>query len=236
MSTATIPFTFRNGFFPGLADFSPNPAYGSVNLTATDGDAGLREAIRIWWNLERITFTPSGTATGGAVVASFSKVFKAPDANDTGTATFTQILGSIVASNTNVTIPATTKEPALRGIIGPGTPTQFSIVSAVNFNQSFDYSILVDDQENGRFDFVVYYNGSQWVLYYKFDFIRVKGGTDLAELIIVNDPEVATGTAGPTGTVNFFGYSLAWNSGYNAFASGSVSGVGLTLSFDEWTA
>lgn len=233
MSTVTNPFTFRNGYFPGIANYAPPLlyGYGYVNLTDIGGDAGLSEAIRIWWMVERIKLTPSGTATAGTASATFSQVYQAPDALNTGTALSTAIRGAIVASNSFVSVPASTTEPAKRGI---GVLT---LMSAAYLQQSFPVgSPSSGNQENGFFEFLIYYNGSRWVLYYRFYcVISITSGTDIAQIEITNNPVSASGAAGPTGTVNFFGYSLAWNSGYILNPSGSTSGIGLTLSYDEWT-
>jgi hypothetical protein len=229
MSTATIPFTFRNGYFPGIADGSIPSGYGSVDLTSIGGDAGLSEAIRIWWMAERITFTPSGTATAGTATATFAEVFQAPDALNTGSSS-TGVKGSIAASNSFISFPASTKEPALRGIIG----STYSLIDAAYLDQNFVTD--PDDQEGGRFVFSIKYDGSKWVLYYTFGFYKTNySGVNAASIAIESNPAIATGTAGPTGTVDFFGYSLAWNSAYIVRPSGSASGIGLALSYDEWT-
>jgi hypothetical protein len=234
MSTATIPFTFHNGFLPGLADYEPL-GYSVLNLTDVSGDLGLSEATRIYWLLERITFTPSGTATDGSITSNFSNVFQAPDANNTSTADSTSILGSIAASRFPIT-DFSTKEPCFRGILGNQTTGLFRILPVVEFSQRF--LTLVDDppdyrDEFGEFNFIIHFNGSNWVLYYKFIFyVFHENDTEFAQVIIVSNESSADGTPGPTGTVNFLGYSLGWNSGYYA---SSASGINLTCSTNEWS-
>jgi hypothetical protein len=247
MSTATIPFIFRSGFLPGIT-FAPGSPYNYIDLNATDGDQGLREALRIWWATEQIIFTPTGTATAGPDTATFEHVYQAPDAQDTTDPDFAAVeqQGAICASSVDIG-STTTKQPALRGIAGGSYPFAFS---ACLFEQGFS-SDPPQRNENGLFDFKIHYTGSQWRLYYAFRFfVSIVDETTsppevyLAQIGITNtnlplDPPVLDGTVRATGTVSLFGYTLDWHAGYYLFASSgptpTVSGIGLSASSTEWS-
>jgi hypothetical protein len=53
------PFPFNRD-----AATSPGSGYDYVTLTETAGDEGLAEACRLWWLLEEVVFTPSGSVSG----------------------------------------------------------------------------------------------------------------------------------------------------------------------------
>jgi hypothetical protein len=58
------PFPFNRDEATELPSY-----YGYVTLTETDGDEGLAEACRLWWLIEEVVFTPTGSSvfnpTGG---------------------------------------------------------------------------------------------------------------------------------------------------------------------------
>jgi len=238
MSTATIPFIFRNGFLPGLPNSLGGSLYNYIDLNETDGDQGLREALRIWWASEKIAFTPSGIATAGTAVVEFEHIYQAPDAQDTGDSDFVAVSqkGAVCAS-TSLIGSTSTKEPAFRGIDAASAGLQVS-----DFTQLFS-STSPSRDEYGNFIFLIYYTGSKWRLYYTFQFnVTETNSTPVnyfAKIEIQNtNLPLTTGTVQASGTVSFFGYSLNWHAGYDITVSDipvdTISGLGLSCSTSEW--
>jgi hypothetical protein len=71
------PFPFNRD-----AATSPGGGYKYVTLTETSGDEGLAEACRLWWLLQEVVFTPTGSSEYPQtpyppITASFSEVHTA---------------------------------------------------------------------------------------------------------------------------------------------------------------
>jgi hypothetical protein len=68
------PFPFNRD-----AAIAPGSSYKYVTLTETSGDEGLAEACRLWWLLQEVVFTPTGSSEYPQtpyppITASFSEV------------------------------------------------------------------------------------------------------------------------------------------------------------------
>jgi hypothetical protein len=71
------PFPFNRD-----AATSPGSGYKYVTLTETSGDEGLAEACRLWWLIQEVVFTPTGSSEypqtpNPPITASFSEVHTA---------------------------------------------------------------------------------------------------------------------------------------------------------------
>jgi hypothetical protein len=58
---SSVPNFKHIGDFPWCRSSAGAVSSPYVLLTETGGDGGLAEARRLWWDLEKVTFTPSGT-------------------------------------------------------------------------------------------------------------------------------------------------------------------------------
>lgn len=230
MSTSTIPLLFRNGFFPGSYPFSTTAlsTFNYIDLTSIDGDYGLREAYRIWWQLEQFTFVPNGTVTINGTSRSFSKQFRAPDSLDTESSVICDVSGSISASQTSIGA-VSPKEPAFRAGLSNG---QF-ISLVCQYKQVWVYD--ANDAESAEIKLHIIYVSGQWRLYYSFYFeVQTTGtGLQIGTLYITN-PLISSEPAVNTGTFSFLGYSLDWKSFSNG-SGASISGESLSASSVEWT-
>lgn len=229
MSVSTTPLLHR-GFFPGATNqAATTTGYDFVNLTSIDGDNGLREAYRIWWLTEQITFTPAGTVTIGAASRSFTKAFRAPDSLDTGLSAICTVSGSIVGNDISGG-PVSPKEPAFRsGRVLSG----LFLPQLLEYEQVFVYG--GNDSESADTGILVLSVSGQWRMYYRL-FFRVETrdvSPPTGQLIIVN-PSASAVPAVNTGTVSLFGYSLDWKS-YTSGTGASSSGAGLSAASVEWT-
>lgn len=235
MSAASIPFINRTGFFPGARPRTvPGLTADFINLTAYDGDGGLREAMRLWWCLEQVEFTPSGTVTFTPSSRSFSKVFRAPDSFDVAGSNGS-ITGSMVASTslTGLTLATTTKEPALRTV-----SSEIGLFyDLLNYHQTWLYVPSPNTElEAGSAIFRIQNVSGQWRLYYEFSFqittTRTTPSLAQGSLFITNpsnsQPPIATGT------MTVAGYSLSW-SAFTTPSGATASGVGLSATSVEWT-
>jgi hypothetical protein len=71
---SSVPNFKHIGDFPWCRSSAGAFSSSYVLLTETGGDGGLAEARRLWWDLENVVFTPSGTITVDEVgSASFSE-------------------------------------------------------------------------------------------------------------------------------------------------------------------
>lgn len=219
MSTATIPFQLRRGPFPFCANEADDTAPDYVVLDETDGDEGLAEAMRLWWMLEKVSFTPTGSANDGEDSYAFTKVFTAPEPDTTDLTTY-ELRGAVTGQSLPITAPAfTSKQPALRACTdGGGT-----IISTQIF---YEYSI--GDQEFGRFALIISYTSGRWRLNYQFSFQR---GDVQVCAPGTNNPSASPVVA--TGTVSLGGYDLNWE-GRELDSLAPPTGYGLTLTADFW--
>jgi len=239
MSTATIPFQFRNGFLPDSAGGSVGVYFNYVDLTSIDGDNGLREAARIWWALERIKMTPSGTVTMGSDSITFEHEYQAPDALDTSASDFYYVSqsGSICASSSSIG-STTTKEPAFRS-----AKTYSNDLIPCDFIQGFDTRTTPYYRyEYCRFKFYVYFTGTKWRLYYQFSFYVTSSQSSYFSQLGICNPAINLGsiiadsTIYASGSFLLFGYTINWNAGYYSdYPSSIFSGAGLSCTTTEWT-
>lgn len=224
MSTATIPFTHRNGFFPFCSGSTTLPTngvpgynYDSVDFTASGGDEGFAQAFKFFWMLERLQFTPTGTTTIGADTASFTKVFSGP-LPDTSNLLVFRLSGayvgfSVVANNggglSGSVFTSTSQafvEPVLR-------VCQSSYCAAAQFL----YDLAAD--QTATYEFWIVYESSKWRLYYRFNF-----GNSLASITNSANTGALVIT---TGTMTIDGLSLGWVANSSSVAS-IDSGYGLS--------
>jgi hypothetical protein len=231
MSTAT-PFLYREGFFPA-SDYGSSSLDGwdYVTLTQTDSDLGLREAMRIWWMLEQVTVTPSGSVTLRGITQSFSKVYRAPDCLDIASSGASSYLrGAICASLIGATLNTPIQQPVNRVVLRAGNG---GLGSVLGHRQIFA-------AEEGNTDLRVTFIGGEWRLYYRFLFlvvVEVTSPASLAALLIQNPARSAIGynPLGITGSNTVAGYSLNWSAFSREDPAATFSGVGLSASSVEWT-
>jgi len=229
MSTATIPFLSRRGFLPfcaSEANFS-NSTYNSVALTEVSGDEGLAHAMSLWWNLENIEFTPSGTQTLFPGVISFSKTFRAFTPNTTELTRF-ETRGAIAGNNGITSTSTPNVEPAFRQC-----PAQGAFQTGMLASLNSTYTKTEPDDPTREACAVVFYIGyssNRWRLYYTFDFRVFSPGAESLGLFIFN-PNFSSGVPEATGTVSLFGLTLNWE----GFGNFSPSGFGLSASSTNWS-
>jgi hypothetical protein len=231
MSTATIPLLNRPGFFPGaLSTAIGLSSHDYVDLTSIDGDSGLREAYRIWWLLEQVTFVFTGTINDGAVSRSFSKQFRAPDSLDTGTSVTNTVGGSIVGTDTSGG-PVPPSEPAFRSALQTSSILNSTVV---NYSQGWNYPPN-DEQETGTISLIIQLVSGQWRLYYKFQGAITARDPFLDNAVLrIENPSYDGISAVKTGTASLLGYTINWKSYINGSAASS-SGEGLSCSTVEWS-
>lgn len=221
MSTATIPYSMRIGPIPGVRnDISDLDGsiydFSYIELNETDSDAGLLEAAKIYWLLESVEFTPSGTIASGQ---SFTKTFRYP--NPYPTTYICEVFGIISGGTSS---EPTTIEPVYRGdytrkaILGQtSTPTPAKVTY-------FPGSVYTED---GVVYLDVRYISNRWRLYYYFVFSLVDFPYN--GQLTSYDPGGASGS----GNVSFLGYSLPWFS--KEVDGGLFSDTNLTASSTMWT-
>ncbi len=223
MSSATIPFQLRRGLLPFCADDAvpPSGAYDYVALTPTSGDAGFSQAIQLWWFIERLTFTPTGTCTriGLGNTVTFTKTMSAPLPDTTDLGSF--VVRGAVTGNVNVSSTSFVfTEPAYRicdtDVLGTGPAMLYEAQTNYGYGTSAEFLTA---------SFHLVFESGEWRLYYKFSFYAFASGPGLTAELLIGNPALATG-AGTTGTFTLFGLTLNWAARYDP--SAVVSGIGLT--------
>lgn len=227
MSTATIPFSCRAGFIPFKRD-TARPLKSYVTLNSSGGDAGLYEAMRLYWMLESISFSPAGTvsSTVGSATRSFSETHSFPIA--TGSPDVYACTGAISFGS-----GGTKAEPAFR----TGNPTSEQQYIMWNSRCRYEYGTI--DKELSEFVYLdVAYVSGEWRLYYSFSFeLWVEDIPEPRILLgkIDNDP---TDPYIDSGSVSVLGYSLPWYARLSdslLVGTGSFSGAGLTATSEFWS-
>jgi hypothetical protein len=238
MSTTTIPFQNRTGFFPGADSASRTlitSDFDYIDLTAIDSDGGLREAYRIWWFLEQLSFVPSGTVTLSPASQTFSRTFRAPDSIDVASS-FPDgyVSGSIVGTISQLSLSTSTLQPALRG----GAINSVGQVFADVLQYDQGYEISVNESEDARVRLIVINMSGQWRLYYRFYFIinaRRSSPIGTGSLTIANPALSEATPIISTGTVEVAGYDLNWEAYVSGPSGTTGSGAGLSCTTTEWT-
>lgn len=227
MSTATLPFSCRSGALPRvIGAMSSASSFNYVDLDEVDSDEGLSEAMRIYYCLERLSFTPSGTVTEDANPTNtftYGTIFTAPLPVTTNLTAYL-IRGSIVANDTSTSSSSTSLaslEPAFR----MGAQTRVDGAEAIRARWNY---LTGTDNEDGSLDLAIsYVVGVGWRLYYAFSF---EGEGPIA---ITNPAWFPASTPDSTGTVDVLGYDL----NFSVFSvwGYTVTGAGLTCTATEWT-
>jgi len=216
MSTATIPFLLRRGNLPFCASEIPSPPRGmgwdSVDLIDDAGDAGAKQAIRLYWLLERIQWVPVGPATIVGYPRSFTKTFSGPLPDTSGLDSFT-MNGSIVGNVTFTSTSTAFVEPASRICAGSD--------EGLIYRHGIGYITQTSD-----ISLALVYESSKWRLYYIFNFVL-----DLIAGITNQSAPLRGMTLRTTGNVLLDGLSLNWASYANASYTDSGFGLSLTDSF-----
>jgi hypothetical protein len=231
MSTAATEFLSRKKFFPfcaSQADPSGIPflaQYDSVVFHVTSGDAGLAEAMRFFWMIEQVTFTPTGTVTNTSSPfnsISFSKTYTAPlpaTADLSNYLVSGSVLGLRRSDPTSSDTALASVEPVYRACsdnLVHRFDMQYSVVSSIS------------TYERGFFDIVVAYTGIDWRLYYRFYFF------DETITLRIRNPAFSSGGVVTSGTVSLGGLTLAWD-GETPGGTYVASGYGLTASSVFWS-
>jgi hypothetical protein len=236
VSTTTIPFSARFGFFPFIIGAAPSPnasLYDSIDLTPVSTDAGLREAMRIYYMLERLEIIPSGSSTETATsetqsfVSSF--ITPLPDTSILKAGTFF-FQGILTGSRTTI-VNSTSQpsaQPAFR-VIGTSSGSIPNALEILRSGAANEEVISDPNPEIFSVDLRLGFDGSVWKLYYRFELTRFG-------LQIANPARVASmsgGAPNASGTSSLLGYSLDWQSfvrdGFTA------TGEGLSMNATEWT-
>ena len=221
MSVSSIPFQLRRGGLPFCSSELVVPSdiaqYDYVDLTAVGGDGGYAEAVRVFWLLESLVFSPSGTATSVTTpfpTNTFTKTFSYPTPAATDLSSF-----SISGVMVDTPVTPVTRQPALRvcssdaQMLYPG-----SIITYVVSGQ-IQYSLV---------SFLLLYVSSSWRLYYRFTF-----GFDTSFFAAITNPANVPYPVSSTGTMSVAGYTLNWT-GSNS-AAWTFTGAGLTASTTFWS-
>jgi hypothetical protein len=243
MSTATIPFSNRPGFFPGALSEEPSSKiqYDYIVLDETDGDAGLREAMRIWWMIERFTMTPAGTLNTSTKSRSFARVYQLPNCLGVPDQSSGSARGSILARTSGGSLSSLVPvEPARRSACSVNQV--FS--SVYNYFQFFDEG-SPEGFEQGQNALYILFESGEWRLYYRFQYNigSYEPSPDPLDPpvvvgLFINNNALFSGTPLGSGSFSFLGYTFPYVY-YAASADmsyfDSATGVGLSASDVEWT-
>lgn len=188
----TTSFSYPKPFpFSPSDALAPDLAAGDnyVELTETEGDSGLAEARRIWWNLESVQFTVQWETEIASVPAtSYDETIDWPENMGGGTYFSYDVRGSIVASADDVSA-----QPAA----APEDRIPFSSPLCINANAVKDWPLILV--------LTLAYVDSRWRLYYRFEF-------SLASEQWVTNPAYP-GITDPivtSGTFTLLGYDLSY--------------------------
>jgi hypothetical protein len=231
---AAFPFcreTADGEYFAGQHNFvaAPSDSYDYVTLTASGGDEGLAEAMRLWWNLESVSLTPTGYMERIAnYPAGGSREFSGVYGTTPDPANYSyRVRGSVTAGTDQYGTGPTVVQPKERVCTAFNSDTFKPLV--VNVAQQFP-EFYPASSESGYFIFQIAYVDSQWRLYYKFSFF------------IYDDRHVVSADIGnpayahrsypdtETGTFDIFGYTLDWEARIKADTY-SDFGLSATSSF-----
>jgi hypothetical protein len=231
MSTATIPFLLPRETFPFYRNFAETD-YDEITLSVIDSDAGLREAIRLFWATERVTFTPAGTVTVTSGTVGWDKVFRAPDMIGTPPILGSRLKGTVSAlSSFNFSGSATTAQPALRARVDLVEAPIVESYQEYFDEPSVDSTVI----QSGKLLFYVHYTGSVWKLRYKIDFYYEYFNNITpteSPVISIQNPAQMPSSDG-SGTFLFMGYALNYN--WSHYNDGTPSGVGISCATEEWS-
>lgn len=237
MSAATVPFQLRNGFFPFcIEDVDTVPTLGSyydfVPLVDVDGDAGFAQAMRLYWLLERVSFTPTGTASYFGDYRSFSRVFSAPGPDLAGL--FNYEVGGAVVGNVESSSPGTSAaEPARRACPG----VHYGRIYGGEASYPFTPSGL---ERADSVDLFIRCIDGEWRLYYRFFFgigiISPVTGLIVFAGIISNpsSPTVGVDQIVSTGSLSLFGLSLDYVAHIPFPDDCTFTGAGLSAVAEFW--
>lgn len=225
MSTA-IAFKYHRPFpFCESDATDPGATYDYIPLTSTGWDLGLSEAMRIWWLLETIEFTPTGSFGTSLVPAVFSHSFRYPNPDNTDLLYYEITSCSLCKSTTDTSQVA--NSPSDRVCISGNTNP---VIAKLDYSKVV---LLSTTQENSDVNLVISCISGEWRLYYKFLFEVTL--LPLGEQGIICNPENdGGGTNVSSGTFSLFGYSLNWVA-QNLGPDSGVSGLGLSATSGFFT-
>jgi hypothetical protein len=172
--------------------------------------------MQAYWNIERLTFTPTGTGSSGPY--SFNTVSAAPSPSLTDLSTYT-LTGSI-------------SQESLSGgsivVVRDGEPKKRVCLTDGNVCTAVMVYNIGGIQNSDQFRFSIGYNTgtSKWRLLYLLRF-----GLD-GNYTIGNPAVRTTGTLVNSATISLFNVSLNWEA---RLASGTFTGTGLTATEAYYT-
>jgi len=219
MSTATIPFLNRAGFFPFCAEDSPpvtDPLYDAVDFSGS-GD-GFAEASNAFWLLEALSFTPTGTGSAGPFSFGTALAIPTPSTTSMVSYSLSGILG-LQTFGSGVITTTRSNQPQVRICLNESIVTADASY-ALGGGGGGDNTYLIR--------FVIGYDTgtSKWRLYYRMSF-SLNGGYS-----IQNPNGRSTGTIAATGTVSALGMALNWDA---RLTTGTFTGTGISISTTNWT-
>lgn len=226
MSTATIPYLSRRALpvCSGAAAAPFGSGYNYVDLTEAGGDLGFAHAVRLYWLLERVSFSPSGTATRlfDGATSSYAATHSGPAPSTSGLTGY-QVYGNIIANHTPQGSSTQPVEPAFRICYGK---------NASSFAEALVVFSGIYPSDTGSVGLAVCFAGGRWRLYYNFEFFENAFGA----LLIRNPARFSTHVIVASGTLVLDGLTLEWKAGIlpAIAANYSTTGLGLMVTPEFW--
>ncbi len=198
------PFPFCSGDAPAPSDpLFDYVAFGTDVLDPA-GQAGLKQAMAFWWNLEFITMQPIGSALIDLSIKGFSQTYGIPFVSSGDIVDF-NAAGSIVgfdaaSPTTSTSVP----------VLEPSQRVCYSEPFAAITNQSYGSGGSPPTYEQGGFIFKLAFVGGEWRLYYYFFFQIPNAGFSVAAAI-TNPANTSGLTEVSSGSISIGGQTLSWS-------------------------